>query len=100
MATTHEFINSDPTKFDSNCSICGGKNRDAIHKRLVTHSFSAWLSTTSFAGTVNPGEQWDTEDAWPSANTMRAARRCYDLFSAGDLTGAEAAMIEAQEPFV
>lgn len=27
----HEFVNSDPSQFDSNCSHCGGKHRDAVH---------------------------------------------------------------------
>jgi hypothetical protein len=27
----HEFINSNPAGFDSNCVICGGKHRDAVH---------------------------------------------------------------------
>jgi len=27
----HEFINSNPAGFDSNCTTCGGKARDAIH---------------------------------------------------------------------
>jgi hypothetical protein len=29
----HEFVNSDPTKFDSNCVVCGGKHRDAVHAK-------------------------------------------------------------------
>lgn len=27
----HQFVNSDPASFDSNCSSCGGKDRDAVH---------------------------------------------------------------------
>lgn len=68
--------------------------------QVVTREFADWLGSTSFAGIVNPGDQWDSEDAWPSPDTMRAARRCYDLFAAGDLAGAEAAMVEAQQAFV
>ena len=29
----HKFINSDPAGFDSNCTVCGGKWRDAIHPK-------------------------------------------------------------------
>jgi hypothetical protein len=28
---SHGFVNSDETKFDSNCSVCDGKQRDAVH---------------------------------------------------------------------
>lgn len=28
----HAFVNSDPSKFDSNCSVCEGKHRDSIHR--------------------------------------------------------------------
>ena len=28
---THAFVNSDPSGFDSNCSVCDGKQRDAVH---------------------------------------------------------------------
>jgi hypothetical protein len=27
----HAFVNSDKTKFDSNCSVCAGKQRDCVH---------------------------------------------------------------------
>ena len=27
----HEFINSRPDEFDSNCAVCGGKKRDWVH---------------------------------------------------------------------
>jgi hypothetical protein len=27
----HLYVNSNPDGFDSNCLVCGGKNRDAIH---------------------------------------------------------------------
>ncbi len=27
----HTFINSNPSEFDSNCAVCGGKHRDRIH---------------------------------------------------------------------
>ena len=27
----HAFVNSDVTKFDSNCSVCDGKQRDSVH---------------------------------------------------------------------
>ena len=27
----HDFINSNPQKFDSDCKVCGGKNRDSVH---------------------------------------------------------------------
>ena len=68
--------------------------------QVVTHPFALWLATTSFAGTVEPGDQWDTPEAWPSARTMAAARQCYSLFQAGDMVGAERAMVTAQQPFV
>lgn len=28
----HAFCNSDPSAFDSNCSVCEGKHRDAVHR--------------------------------------------------------------------
>lgn len=28
---THLYENSDPTAFDSNCAVCGGKHRDSVH---------------------------------------------------------------------
>ncbi len=30
---THAFVNSDLGGFDSNCSVCGGKHRDAVHEK-------------------------------------------------------------------
>lgn len=69
-------------------------------KQIVTDEFAAWIDTTSFAGRVRPGEQWDTADAWPSAETMRAARDCYSAFAEGDLERAEELMHDAQRPYV
>lgn len=68
--------------------------------QIVTKEFADWLETTSFAGSVNAGDQWDTEEAWPSKETMQAARSCFEAFTAGDLKAAESAMHEAQRPFV
>lgn len=68
--------------------------------QIVTDDFAAWLATTSFAGQVEPGEQWDTEEAWPSRETMRAARECFRQFHAGDLVAADAARAEAETPYV
>lgn len=68
--------------------------------QLVTPEFAAWLDITSFAGQVEPGEQWDTVEAWPSTETLRAARECFRHFHAGDLAAAETAMHAAQQPFV
>jgi hypothetical protein len=28
---THLYVNSNPEGFDSNCLVCGGKDRDTIH---------------------------------------------------------------------
>ncbi len=30
---SHIYQYSDPEAFDSNCAICGGKNRDSVHGR-------------------------------------------------------------------
>lgn len=68
--------------------------------QVVTHCFAQWLATTSFAGTVEPGDQWDTVEAWPSLLTMNAARECYAHFHAGDIPAAERAMHNAQRCFV
>lgn len=68
--------------------------------QIATPEFCAWINTTSFAGIIRPGDQWDTEVAWPSAETMAAARQCFDFFVAGDLAAAERTMHTAQEPFV
>jgi len=68
--------------------------------QVVTHSFAKWLATTSFAGTVEPGDQWDTVEAWPSPLTMSAARECYAHFHAGNILAAERAMDNAQRCFV
>lgn len=27
----HEFVKRDPSKFDSNCTVCEGKHRDSVH---------------------------------------------------------------------
>lgn len=68
--------------------------------QVVTRSFAKWLATTSFAGTIEPGDQWDTVEAWPSPLTMNAARECYAHFHAGNIPAAERAMHNAQRCFV
>lgn len=68
--------------------------------QIATPEFCSWLETTSFAGILHPGEQWDAETAWPSEDTMTAARKCFDLFMAGQVAEAEKCMHVAQEPFV
>lgn len=70
------------------------------NSQIATAEFCKWLQTTSFAGYIQPGEQWDTEDAWPSPETMLAARKCFAQFAAGNLVAAEAAMLDAQRSFV
>ena len=67
---------------------------------IVTAEFAEWLTATPFAGHVEPGDQWDTPEAWPSPETMRAARECLNHFRAGNLTAATAAIVAAQQPFV
>lgn len=62
--------------------------------------FVAWLNSTSFSGIVSVGDQWDTEAAWPSVDSMRAARSCFSLFVQGKVSEAEQAMREAQRSFV
>jgi hypothetical protein len=69
-------------------------------QQIVTPAFAAWLSTTSFAGIVHPGDTWNTETAWPSRDTMEAAEACFIAFAIGDLRSAEHLMHAAQEPFV
>jgi len=76
----------------------GKKNN--VEPQIATPEFVAWLNTTSFAGIIYAGEQWDTEVAWPSPETMAAARQCFELFHAGELKRAESAMHDAQSPFV
>ena len=34
----HSYINSGSHEFDSDCAICGGKWRDAIHPKSLYHS--------------------------------------------------------------
>jgi len=68
--------------------------------QIATTEFCKWLETTSFAGYIQPGEQWDTEIAWPSPMEMYYARRCFNEFASGNSEAAEIAMIEAQRPSV
>ncbi len=68
--------------------------------QVVTPEFAEWLDSTSFSGVVNPGDQWDSEDAWPTPASMASARRCYTLFDAGEFGNARDAMVEAQQAFV
>ena len=68
--------------------------------QIVTKEFATWLETTSFAGHVDAGDQWDTEVAWPSRETMTAARECFAAFETGDLKRAEELMWDAQRPYV
>ena len=76
------------------------------YPRLVTEAqiasaeFAAWLESTSFAGQLEAGEQWDTPEAWPSEETMRAARECFAAFERGDRATAEQRMHDAQRAFV
>lgn len=69
-------------------------------KQIVTPEFAAWLAGTSFAGHVEPGDQWDTAEAWPTPETMEAARECFAAFAAGDIDTALTEMQVAQESFV
>lgn len=69
-------------------------------QQVVTKEFKMWLDGTSFSGMVKEGDVWDTADAWPSKETMSAARGCYKAFQDGDLEKAEELMHEAQAPFV
>ncbi len=39
---THTYINSNPAGFDSNCSTCEGKKRDAIHSEPNKAQHSSW----------------------------------------------------------
>jgi hypothetical protein len=40
MTTNHAFVNSDPSGFDSNCVVCGGKDRDSVHGELkIVHVY-------------------------------------------------------------
>lgn len=55
---THAFHNSNPNAFDSNCSVCGGKDRDSVHSphnrklRTIRVNWSNGDSTmTSINGT-------------------------------------------------
>lgn len=74
--------------------------REGCAAQIVTPEFREWLYTTSFSGLVDVGDQWDTEVAWPSPDTMRAARECYWNFECGNWEAAEDFMQQAQEPFV
>ena len=42
----HAFVNSDPSKFDSNCTVCDGKDRDCIHRPVTReehfHLLNEW----------------------------------------------------------
>jgi len=72
----------------------------SIEAGIVTQQFKAWLDSTSFAGIVEVGDLWATFEAFPSEDTMRSARECFDAFHAGDLQRAETSMHRAQQPFV
>ncbi len=45
----HAFVNSDRTKFDSNCSVCEGKARDNVHdgRYTVTVTYDNGNSVTT-----------------------------------------------------
>ena len=85
--------------FEQHAATCAAIE-SYLEIQIASPEFTAWLASTSFAGQVEPGEQWDTEEAWPSRETMRTARECFRQFHAGDLAAAEAAMHAAQSPFV
>jgi hypothetical protein len=68
--------------------------------QIATPAFVAWLKTTKFAGNVQPGEQWDTAEAWPSKASLQAARSCFKAFVTGDKLNAEAFLYQAQEGLV
>lgn len=72
----------------------------AANPQIATRAFCAWLKTTSFAGIVQPGERWDTKEAWPSAVAMKSARDCFEAFHAGHTRIAEECMHDAQRAFV
>lgn len=66
-------------------------------KQIATLEFCEWLKTTAFAGIINPGEQWDTESAWPNDQAMWAARNCFTQYTEYGATGeANIYLIEAQ----
>lgn len=73
---------------------------EAEEPQIVMPEFAAWLATTSFSGIVEAGDRWDTAEAWPSADTMAAARTCYIEFIHGDKNAAQDAMEAPQQPFV
>jgi hypothetical protein len=48
----HFYVNSNPEEFDSNCLVCGGKNRDAIHHAQMTTARDAAADRTQREKTV------------------------------------------------
>ncbi len=73
----HTFKNSNPKGFDSNCLICEGKHRDAIHHHQVdidkVHE-SRWDDGTSKS--TDNDFNWRTPPAKPSPLTkLKAPQR-------------------------
>ncbi len=53
--SNHTYVNSDITQFDSNCSVCGGKERDAIHAEPEKKTFEnvTMYRTGEFLGGIH-----------------------------------------------
>ena len=48
----HIFRSSDETRFDSNCSVCGGKDRGSVHSMRLHHRIGGCIIKTADFGFV------------------------------------------------
>ena len=60
----HLYVNSNPEEFDSNCLVCRGKNRDAIHHAQLfrnKHFMKRDYESTNVVACISalaPDENW------------------------------------------
>ena len=62
----------------------------------ITQAFADWLQSTPFHGTVNVGEEWLTDTAWPTPSAKDYAWQAAEWFDRGDLDQAWFALQVAQ----
>lgn len=57
----HTFVNNDATKFDSNCSVCDGKQRDSVHvpTPLEQELFEALHDAYTHLEYCGYGDKWE-----------------------------------------
>jgi hypothetical protein len=74
--TTHAFVNSNPAKFDSNCSVCDGKQRDCVHNGSVIRYVVTKLDTSGTA----PRTLFDAAQGQHTYATAEEAQKRADAF--------------------